>query len=409
MPTPAPTPGPAPTPALRITLIMHSTRSDNLGVGALTVSEVEIIRDLGRQLGRAVQITVMDWTDTRAPYVSGPDISVVDLNGRMMLNPFGYFAMARRSDLVIDIGGGDSFADIYGPRRIKRMFILKYLTHLAGTPLVMAPQTIGPFTKGWTKLLARLSMRLCAVVATRDRMSTDAARAMGVTRAMIEASDVALRLPYAPPASRVPGGAVRVGINVSGLLMGGGYTGRNEFGLAMDYPALIRDLIGYFQGHPDGCQVHLVPHVIVNSGPMTGEDDYRASAALAAEFPGTVLAPAFTTPSQAKSYIAGLDFFMGARMHACIAAFSSGVPVVPMAYSRKFAGLFGSIGYDQTVDCTTQTAEVIKARIIQAYADRQALAQDMGSALHQGLGKLGLYEAALGGLMQRIYARRRPG
>ena len=41
--------------------------------------------------------------------------------------------------------------------------------------------------------------------------------------------------------------------------------------------------------------------------------------------PGTVLAPRFSTPSEAKTYIAGLDFFMGARMHACIAAFSSGV------------------------------------------------------------------------------------
>ena len=393
---------PAPIPALRVCLIMHSTRSDNLGVGALTVSEVEIIRALGRESGRAVEITVMDWKDTRTPYVTGPDIRVLDMDGRMMLNPFGYFAIARRSDMVIDIGGGDSFADIYGSRRLKRMFVLKYLTHLAGTPLVMAPQTIGPFTKGWSKALARLSMRLCAVVATRDRLSTDAARAMGVRRAIIEASDVALRLPYDPPATRMPGGPVKVGINVSGLLMGGGYTGRNEFGLAMDYPTLIRDLIRYFQSHPDGCEVHLVPHVIVRSGPMTGEDDYRASQALTTEFPGTVLAPAFASPSQAKTYIAGMDFFMGARMHACIAAFSSGVPVVPMAYSRKFAGLFGSIGYDRTVDCTTEAADAIKARIMQSYAGRLALAQDMGAALQQGLDKLGQYEVALGAVMRRL-------
>ena len=28
-------------------------------------------------------------------------------------------------------------------------------------------------------------------------------------------------------------------------------------------------------------------------------------------------------------------------MHACIASFSTGVPVYPLAYSRKFNGLFG--------------------------------------------------------------------
>ena len=30
-------------------------------------------------------------------------------------------------------------------------------------------------------------------------------------------------------------------------------------------------------------------------------------------------------------------------MHACIGAFSAGVPVIPIAYSRKFIGLFGGV------------------------------------------------------------------
>jgi integrase/recombinase XerD len=46
----------------------------------------------------------------------------------------------------------------------------------------MAPQTIGPFRKPLSRMLARLSMRLCALVATRDAMSTAAAREMGVRR-----------------------------------------------------------------------------------------------------------------------------------------------------------------------------------------------------------------------------------
>ena len=37
---------------IRICLIGHSTRSDNLGVGALTVSEVEILRGIARDLDR---------------------------------------------------------------------------------------------------------------------------------------------------------------------------------------------------------------------------------------------------------------------------------------------------------------------------------------------------------------------
>lgn len=385
---------------VRICLIMHATRSDNMGVGALSVSEVEIIRDIARDLDRKIDITVIDFKDKREPYVTGPDIKVIDLDGKLMKSPKGFFAIARASDLVIDVGGGDSFADIYGPGRLKRMFVLKYLTHLARTPLVMAPQTVGPFTKGWSKTLAKLSMRMCAVVASRDAMSTKAAHELGCDK-VIEASDVALRLPYDPPAPRT-GGPIKVGINVSGLLMGGGYTGKNEFGLQMDYPGLIRDLIRYFQAHEDGCEVHLVPHVIVRSGPMIGEDDYRASEALAQEFPGTVLAPAFDTPSEAKSYIAGMDFFMGARMHACIAAFSSGVPVIPMAYSRKFEGLFGTLGYTRTMDCTSQSADTIRSAIKQGYADRAILKDEAATAFAKGRKKLGVYENALRGFIENV-------
>ena len=382
---------------LRICLIMHSTRSDNLGVGALSLAEIEILRGIARDLGAGIEITVVDFKDRRVPYATGPDLRIVDLDRRLMTRPSGYFAIARRSDLVIDIGGGDSFADIYGPRRLNRMFLLRYLTHLAGTPLVMAPQTIGPFHRPLSRLLARLSMRLCALVAARDALSIAAAREMGLRREIVAASDVALRLPHVPPAPRPAGARPRVGLNVSGLLMGGGYTGRNEFGLRMDYPALMRDLIRHFQGL--GTEVHLVAHVIVPEGPMTGEDDYRACATLAAEFPGTVLAPAFASPVEAKSYIAGMDFFMGARMHACIAAFSTGVPVMPMAYSRKFEGLFGALGYGHTLDCTSLDAETVKAKVLDGFENRAHVAEQTRTALAEGLVRLGRYEAALRDLL----------
>ena len=102
---------------------MHSTRSDNLGVGALTVADVVILRDAAKAIGGSIQITVMDWKDSRPSYVTGQDIRVVDLDGKTMLNPFGYFAEALRSDMVIDIGGGDSFADIYGGQQTKCPFL----------------------------------------------------------------------------------------------------------------------------------------------------------------------------------------------------------------------------------------------------------------------------------------------
>lgn len=386
---------------IRVCLIQHSTRSDNLGVGALGAGEVEILRRISAAIGRPIAITAMDWKDPRAPYLAGPDIEVRDLDSRTMVDPRGYFAEARRSDVVIDIGGGDSFADIYGSPRLKRMVALKYLTHLAGTPLVMAPQTIGPFTGRVWRRLARDVLNRAALVATRDDLSVEAACDLGVRREIVAASDVALRLPWTPPAPRDPGGPVRIGINVSGLLMAGGYTGSNQFGLRSDYPALVRTLIRHFQSLPEASEVHLVAHVIATPDRPHREDDLGACRSLAREFPGTVLAPAFASPSDAKSYIAGLDFFMGARMHACIAAFSTGVPVVPMAYSRKFRGFFGALGYDWTVDCTQETADAVFTRVVQAFAARDRLKRDAAQALERGQARLGLYETALAALLRQ--------
>lgn len=393
-------PAPSALRPLRICLIQHSTRSDNLGVGALTAGEVAILRDAAAALGRPLALTIYDWKDARASYVTGPDIRTLDLDRKAMLSPKGYFATARASDLVIDIGGGDSFADIYGGARLKKMFLLKALTHLAGTPLVVAPQTIGPFTKTSSRLLARLTLALSKLVATRDEKSTAALKELGYRGRVVEASDVALRLPFTPAPKGLPGAAPKVGINVSGLLMAGGYTGKNELGISLDYPGLIRDLIRHFQGL--GAEVHLVPHVIVREGSMVKEDDRRPSAALAEEFPDAVLAPDFASPSEAKSYISGLDFFMGARMHACIAAFSSGVPVVPMAYSRKFEGLFGTLGYGETVDCTTRSGPEIFAAITAAFERRDSLRAEMETAYAAGRARLNRYEVALQALMRDL-------
>jgi len=165
-------------------------------------------------------------------------------------------------------------------------------------------------------------------------------------------------------------------------------------------------IIIHFQSHSgengSGCEVHLVPHMIARFGPMAGEDDYGACPALAQEFPGAVLAPAFASPSEAKSYIADLDFFIGARMHACIAAFLSGVPVVPIAYPRKFQGLFGTIGYTRTVDCTTQSADEIRTAIVQGYEDRAILKAEAETALILGREKLAVYETCLREVLQAL-------
>ena len=392
----------APAKPLTIGLMWHSAASDNLGVGALTVSQIHIVEDLATRLGRPVRFVILGWREAGRPYVTTPNVAPGRLRSRDLLNPFGFLPVVRACDLVLDIGAGDSFSDIYGAKRFVKYILAKATVHLAGRPLVVSPQTIGPFQRPWVRALSFASLARSAAVFARDQLSIDFLQKAGFKGRVQLASDVALRLPYDPPAPRAASGAVKVGINISGLLMNGGYTKANMFGLTADYPALMRRLIRHFAALP-GTEVHLVSHVISDVFPV--EDDWRASAALVTELPPdlaarVILAPKFATPSEAKSYIAALDFFMGARMHACIAAFSSGVPVVPMAYSRKFAGLFDALGYPFTVDCTTDSAEAIEARILVLFQTRDRLAAEGKAALALGLTRLGAYEAELERLLR---------
>ena len=108
--------------------------------------------------------------------------------------------------------------------------------------------------------------------------------------------------------------------------MNGGYTGKNMFGLTADYPAVIREMVSWFAARARG-ELHLVGHVISETQPV--EDDYRASEALAAEFPGIVLAPRFVSPSEAKILYRGHGFLHGrahARLHRRLLQRGAGDP-----------------------------------------------------------------------------------
>lgn len=378
---------------ITIGLMWHSVASDNLGVGALTVSQIAILEEIAARIGQPLRFVVLGWKEASPPYVEMGNVIPGHLRTWDLLRPGGFFAAVRGCDLVLDIGAGDSFSDIYGVKRFLKYMAAKATVHAAGRPLVISPQTIGPFKRPWARRLALASLRRSTAIFARDALSIEFLHSIGVKRTVVQASDVALRLPYSLPTPHAADGPVRVGINVSGLLMNGGYSGTNMFGLSVDYADLMRRIVTRFATEVN-CEVHLVAHVVSDVMPI--EDDWRVSESLVKNLADVakdriVLAPRFASPSEAKSYIAGLDFFIGARMHACIAAFSSGVPVVPMAYSRKFAGLFDALGYGYTVDCTKETDAAIEEKIFANFRDRETLRRRGADALALGQSRLSVY------------------
>lgn len=383
----------------KIGLLWHNYPSENLGVGALSYSHFclieEALKDLNLDVGYHV-IGMMPSTDNEFQKATARKVSYSQFSIRQIAkNPLKLLEIKKAISecfIVFDLSEGDSFTDIYGFKRFLQQALSKALVINCGKELVLSPQTIGPFNKGYGKVVSNFILKKASAVFARDEQSYRYLVENGHQRNSSVVTDLAFALPYNRENVQKVKENIDVGINISGLLMNGGYNGENQFGLTINYPSLIESIIEEFS--KDGnVRVHLVSHVITDRYAI--EDDYRASLSVKSKFPECVLAPKFSSPVEAKSYISNLDFFTGARMHATIAAFSSGVPVVPVAYSRKFSGLYGTLGYKNLVDGQSDTTQAAIDTILEGYADRANLAKEINRSNVSAQTKLGVYKTFL--------------
>ena len=358
---------------IHIGLVWHTVASGNMGVGALTIGNIALARAAAARAGLLPRFTIFGSVEPGKPYVNDPDVDYRAITGNYMVAPGGYWADLKSIDIMLDIGAGDSFADIYPNKRYAYIIATKALALARGKRLILSPQTIGPFSRQPHTALAAWACRKAEVIFARDPMSMSVLREMAPDAHARQAIDVAFALPF-DRTDRPPGGPVRVGLNASGLLMSGGYSGQNEFGISINYAALTRAIIADFLAMPN-VEVTLIPHVIASG--IARDDDSSAADQLKSEFPALVRGPEFSSPSAAKSFISGLDFLVGARMHATIAAYSAGVPVVPISYSRKFEGLYGGLHYPWLVPAKGLTTEQARAFVLDAFARRDEMALDI--------------------------------
>lgn len=382
---------------LRVGLLWHSANSGNLGVGALTVANLAIARQAAQAVGREVEFLIIGMGDTGPRYVDEADARVLRVDMKTLLSPAGCWAAFGKLDAILDIGAGDSFADIYGPKRFGFMWLTKMIALARRTPLVLSPQTIGPFTREPYVSLARMPLKGARVVVARDDVSFDFLGQIAPSANRLKAIDVAFALPFENQRRAPGGGPARVGVNVSGLLFNEAEAGTNRFKLDVDYAALMRRFIAGMLARGD-VEVHLLTH----ANGLGADDDRQVADRLLAEFPAAVRVSNFRGPSEAKTYISSLDFLVSGRMHACIGAYSSGTPVVPVAYSRKFSGLFGTLGYPWMVPVNGMSTDEALAYLNDCFEKRAQLGQDEASGMRKVDGLLETYRQELRELFRGI-------
>lgn len=402
--------------AARRVLVLGATfETDNMGVGALASGAVSI---LARHYPDA-QISFLDYG--RLPKVSTIAVDgvtrqiplvnlrftwkillrnnivyllVVSALGRVLGEAFAqrvarrnpWLQAIREADVAVAVSGGDSFSDIYGLGRFFYVYLPQLLVVSQATKLVMLPQTIGPFRTSLARRLAEQLLRRAERVYSRDRagvrevqsmLGTEGARArfcydLGF---ILEPRQPRQHADLDDLASLKRHGRVLVGLNVSGLLLMGGYERNNAFDLKIDYRSFIEEAIEFLV-RVKNADVILIPHVFGEQA----ESDSTASASLYEtlkdRYPGRLACiRGRYDQNEIKHIIKQCDFFIGARMHACIAALSQAIPAIGIAYSQKFLGVFETVGAGPLVaDPRLLTSEQILEVIDHAMGRRVEIA-----------------------------------
>jgi polysaccharide pyruvyl transferase WcaK-like protein len=374
---------------IKIGLLWHSTNSGNLGVGALTLANIAIVRGVAVEMGLDPHFLIFGMSDEGLSYVP-PDLAdIFPIVKKSIGAP--YWKAIGEQDVVLDIGGGDSFADIYYWLRYVYVIYTKVIVNVRRKPLMLSPQTIGPFTKPLWTFFARLALLGVRAVVVRDEPSFAAMRRLAPKVRTIQSTDVAFALPYEDRSAARNGPRLRVGINVSGLLLEEAQKGTNKFALSFDYAELTRRFIADLlaRGDTDVC---LFTHVKTEDH---DDDDRWAVDQLKAEFSGAIRTPDFPGPSEAKAFVSSLDFVVAGRMHACIGALSALTPVVPIAYSRKFRGVFGMLQYPWLIDMQGSDTDQALAYLHAALARRAELGADAAASMQRVQPLLDTYRAEL--------------
>jgi len=280
--------------------------------------------------------------------------------GKKMIARNLWLSRVADADVVASMAGGDSFSDIYGLGRLLYVSLPQLLALVLGKRLVVLPQTVGPFKSAVAKTIARTILRRALLIYSRDH------EGVAETRKLIGSSDTDGRVRFCYDVGFVldpvkpknmgfqfDNGKEKektvVGLNISGLLYMGGYSRNNMFGLRIDYKKLIPDLIDLMIRKHDSA-VMLVPHVFGADGESDSVVCQEVYSSLKERYDGRLLIASGEYNQSEIKYIIGLcDFFIGSRMHACIAALSQNVPTVSIAYSSKFIGVMETIGVAELV------------------------------------------------------------
>lgn len=276
---------------------------------------------------------------------------------RMVGIPRAYLAVGpisayATSDILVDLSG-ISFTD---DRSITGLIINSFwlLPAIAtGIPYVKASQTMGPFTRLPVRLASGFFLTKAAALVARGARSAGYLRKLFPDRRIYELPDVAFALAPAPR-EQVAQAIAAVGLDPAKkyCVVGPSLVVENlvkQSGQSPSYPEQVAKAVDRLI-ELSGCPVILIPHERAHTG--SASDDLSTCREVFARLQRSDMVRILDEHHSAavlKGIIAGAEVAVGSRFHFLVAAMSSNVPGLAIAWSHKYYEMMQMVGQEEFV------------------------------------------------------------
>jgi len=254
------------------------------------------------------------------------------------------------SDVIINFNYGDLFTDCYYGRKIWYLMVISnILLILAKKPLIVFPQSIGPFHGVLNKFIATKLLKSSKVIMPREEYSKKILiNVLGIDPGKILLTpDIAFLL-KAVSRSRIKEilKSENVSVDVPKPVVGFVF---NPYLKEIVLKNLI-DIITFVESTLNGTVI-LIPHTVSQNETYDG-GKYNCLVGRLLQDYGCDNVFSLTreySASELKGLIGFCDAIITFPTHAAIAALSIGVPTIALAYSHKTTGIFESFKLENNV------------------------------------------------------------
>jgi colanic acid/amylovoran biosynthesis protein len=280
------------------------------------------------------------WLGRLGP-LGGPVTSLIPRGAR---RSFG-LVTENEIDGVLD-ASGFAYSDQWGPRAAEHLAGMAARWRSRGTPTILLPQALGPFTQPRLCDAFRRALDSVDLVFARDRISLQHVRDLGPVRARIEqAPDFTVAMPGTLPPGYEP--RPRQVAVVPNLRM----VDKGTAEVRDRYVDVLAECVRHLRAR--GYE----PFVLVHDP----TSDFAISERLREQVGGELRMEYQDDPGHLKGILGECHAVIGSRFHALVSALAQGIPCLAMGWSHKYEMLFEEFGVPECVVRATDPTEDVLA------------------------------------------------